>query len=192
MFMGEEKLKAKEMGINVYKYCDELAKEVRPDEQNIIFLPYIFGSNYNPQAKASLIGMDSHHTKAHMVRAVLEGIAFCHMVHLEKLLANRETTKAVRLAGGAANSMVWAQIFADVFKLPVEIVDTEELGALGCAIAAAVAAGEYKDLKEAAQNMIKIKCHLEPNPANFTIYESKYKLYKKVSDAMDCVWKEFN
>jgi L-xylulokinase len=192
MFMGEEKLKAKEIGMNVYRYCDDLANKVAPDEQNIMFLPYIFGSNYNPQAKASLIGMDSHHTKAHMVRAVLEGIVFCHMVHMEKLLANRESTKVVRLAGGAANSFVWAQIFADVFKLPVEIVDTEELGALGCAMAAAVAAGEYKDLKEAAISMVKIKCRIEPNIENYPIYDKKYKLYKKVSEAIDGVWKDFD
>jgi L-xylulokinase len=114
------------------------------------------------------------------------------MVHLEKLLANRETTKAVRLAGGAANSMIWAQIFADVFKLPVEIIDTDELGALGCAMVAAVSAGEYKDLKEAAQSMVKIKCCLEPNPINIPIYEKKYELYKKVSGVLDGVWKDFS
>jgi len=192
MFMGEEKCKAKELGMNVYKYYDELAAKVAPDEQNIIFLPYIFGSNYNPQAKATLIGLDSHHTKEHVARAVLEGIVFCHMVHMEKLLANRQSTRAVRLAGGAANSMVWAQIFADVFKLPVEIIDTKELGTLGCAMAAAVAAGEYKDLKEAAQKMVKIKCRLEPNLENASIYEKKYQLYKKVSESLEGVWKDFN
>jgi L-xylulokinase len=192
MFMGEEKQTANELGMNIYQYCDAMAEKVAPSEQNIIFLPYLFGSNYDPQAKVTFIGMDSHHTKAHMIRAVLEGIVFCHMVHLEKLTANRETTKAVRLAGGAAASMVWAQIFADVFELPVEIVDTKELGALGCAMAAAVASGEYKDLKEAAQNMVKIKHRLEPNHENAVIYKQKYNLYKKVSGALDNVWKDFS
>ena len=191
MFMGEEKQKSIEMDKNIYKYCDELAMTVSPDEQDIFFLPYIFGSNYNPQAKASLIGMDSHHTKAHIVRAVMEGIAFCHKVHLEKLLANRKTTRAVRLAGGAANSVVWAQIFADVFKLPVEIIDTGELGTLGCAMAATVAAGVYMDLKAAAQEMVKIKCRLEPDSVNYPAYDKKYELYKKVSEALDGLWKEF-
>ncbi len=190
-FMGEEKQKAGELGENIYQYCDEMAKKVAPGEQNIIFLPYLFGSNYDPQAKVTFIGMDSHHTKAHMIRAVLEGIVFCHMVHLEKLIANRQTTKAIRLAGGAAASMVWTQIFADIFQLPVEIVDTKELGALGCAMAASVASGEYKDLKEAAQKMVKIKCRLEPNRENALIYKQKYDLYKKVSGALDNVWKDF-
>ena len=87
--------------------------------------------------------------------------------------------------------MVWAQIFADVFKLPVEIIDTKELGTLGCAMAAAVATGLYKDMKEAAQKMVKIKCRLEPNLANYSAYDNKYELYKKVSGVLDGIWKEF-
>lgn len=192
MFLAEERQKATDLGINVFEYCNELAEKVNTHEQNIIFLPYIFGSNYNPHAKASFIGLDSHHTRPQMIRAVLEGIVFCHMVHLEKLLANRTKTQAIRLAGGAANSIFWAQIFADVIKLPVEIVDTKELGTLGCAMAAAVAAGVYKNLKEAAQNMVKMKCRIEPNPANFNVYEKKFALYKKISSALDDSWKNFN
>jgi L-xylulokinase len=192
MFLAEEKQKAKEAGVNVFEYCNDLAEKITPDEQNIIFLPYLFGSNYNTKAKASFIGLDSHHTRPQIIRAVLEGIVFCHMVHLEKLLLNRTKTEAVRLAGGAANSLFWAQIFADVFKLPVEISDTKELGTLGCAIAASVAGGVYKDLKEAAQNMVKIKCRIEPNPANYSVYEKKYSLYKKISGALDGSWNDFS
>lgn len=191
MFLAEEKQKAKELNVNVFEYCSGFAETVNADDQNIIFLPYIFGSNYNPQAKASLIGLDSHHTRPQIIRAVLEGIVFCHMVHLEKLLANRKETRAVRLAGGAANSLFWAQIFADVFKLPVEIVDTKELGTLGCAMAATVASGVYSDLNEAARNMVKIKCRIEPNPENFKTYEKKIELYKKISDSLDNMWKDF-
>jgi len=191
MFLAEEKQKAKELGKPTYAYLDELADKVAPDEQNIIFLPYLFGSNYDPQAKASLIGLDSHHTRAHVIRAVMEGIVFCHMIHMEKLLANRKSTKAVRLAGGAANSLVWSQIFSDVFKLPVEIIDTAELGTLGCAMVAAVAAGKYKDLPEAARHMVRVKARLEPNPANASAYDKKLELYKKVSGALAGLWKSF-
>jgi L-xylulokinase len=192
MFMGDEKLQARNQGINVYKYCDEMAVKVAADEQNIIFLPYLFGSNYNPQAKASMIGLDSHHTKAHVARAVLEGVAFCHKVHLEKLLANRKNTKSVRLAGGAANSVIFSQIFSDVFNLPIEIIEAQELGALGAAMAAAVAAGEFKDYREAADRMVKIKCRLEPDRQNVPIYEKKYELYKKVSGALEDTWRDFD
>ena len=192
MFLAEEKFRASELGVNVFQYCSELAAQVTAQEQNIIFLPYIFGSNYNPRARATLVGMDSHHTRPQIIRAVLEGIVFCHSVHLEKLLAKRGRTEAVRLAGGAANSLFWAQIFADVFRLPVEIVETRELGTLGCAMAASVAAGIYKDLPEAAKNMVRIKCRLEPDPAAMPVYARKLALYKKVSAALEGVWTDFN
>ncbi len=192
MFMKEEKQLAKAEGVNVYKYCDMLAEKVAPDEQNIIFLPYLYGSNYNPKAKASLIGVDSHHTKAHIIRAVMECIVFCHRVHLEKLLANRTYTNCIRLAGGAANSMLWAQMFADILKLPVEIIETKELGTLGCAMAAAVAAGKYGDITEAAAKMVKIKQRLEPNCTNYEVYDKKYMLYKKVSEILDNTCYSFN
>jgi L-xylulokinase len=190
-FMGEERALAKEKGVNVYDLLNDMVESVKPDEQNIMFLPYIFGSNYNPQAKASLIGMDSSHTKAQMARAVFEGIVFCHMVHIEKLLMNRSKFKVVRLAGGAANSKVWVQIFADVLNLPIEIIDTTELGALGAAMAAGVAGGVFEDLKEAAGNLVKIKQRIEPIKENVEVYKSKFKLYKETTEALDSLWKKF-
>jgi L-xylulokinase len=187
-FLAEETHKAAQLNVNVFAYCCELAAQAPPEDSGIVFLPYIFGSNYDPQARASLVGMGSHHSRAQIIRAVLEGIVFCHRVHLEKLLANRRRTDAVRLAGGAANSLFWAQMFADVFRLPVEIVDTSELGALGCAMAAAVAAGVYENLPQAAGRMSRIKCRIEPDRSSMAIYEKKFAAYKKVSAALDALW----
>ncbi len=191
LFLDEEKREAQSRGISLYELAGDMAAGVPPDGQSIVFLPYIFGSNYNPQARACFVGLSGANTRAQIIRAVLEGIVFCHMVHVEKLLANRKRGPAVRLAGGAANSKVWVKIFADVFQLPVEIVDVAELGALGCAMAAAVASGVYADLKEAAKHMVKIKYRQEPEIANAAIYAGKYSLYRKVSEALDGLWKEF-
>jgi L-xylulokinase len=191
LFLDEEKRLAKERGISVHKLAEELAASVGAEGQNIVFLPYIYGANYDPQAKACFVGLDATHTRAQLVRAVLEGIVFCHMVHVEKLLKNRDRTAAVRLAGGAAKSRTWAQIFADVFRLPVEIVDATELGALGCAMAAAVASGVYGDLKDAAKHMVKITYRLEPDAGNTATYARKYLRYRRVSDALAGIWKDF-
>jgi L-xylulokinase len=155
-----------------------------------VFLPYIYGSNYNPQARACFVGLEATTTRSEMIRAVLEGIVFCHMVHVEKLLKNRLRPAAVRLAGGAAKSRTWAQIFADVFQLPVETVDVKEIGALGCAMAAAVASGVYRDLKDAATHMVKIAHRLEPDAGKAAIYARKYQRYRKVSDALEGIWGE--
>jgi L-xylulokinase len=191
LFLDQEKRLAAERGISIHQLAEELAADVGPEGQDIVFLPYIYGSNYNPQAKACFIGLDASHTRAQLIRAVLEGIVFCHMVHVEKLLKNRPRPAAVRLAGGAAKSRTWAQIFADVLELPVEIVDASELGALGCAMAAAVASGVYADLKDAAKHMVKIKFRLEPDPANRATYARKYQRYRRISDALDDTWKDY-
>lgn len=191
VFLEQEKTEAKALGIDTYQYIDSLAAEVTPDGHSIIFLPYIFGSNYNPKARACFIGLDSCHERRHIIRAVLEGIAFCHRVHLEKLLAHRASANAVRLAGGAAKSELWVQIFADIFKLPIEIIDVNELGALGCAMAGAVACGVYGDFAEAAKNMVRIKKRVYPNSDNFEAYDKKFGLYQKASCALDSIWNEF-
>ena len=188
MFLGDEKRAAEVLGVNVFDHCCALAESVAPDDSAIVFLPYLFGSNYDPQAKACLVGVDSHHSRAQIIRAVLEGIVFCHRVHLEKLLAHRDRTDAVRLAGGAANSPFWAQMFADVFKLPVDIVATRELGALGCAMAAAVAAGVYRDLPEAAAQMARIERRIVPDAARGAIYERKFARYRQVAAALAPHW----
>jgi L-xylulokinase len=190
LFLQGEMAEAERRGLSLYEHASQMAAAVPPDGQKIVFLPYIYGSNYDPQARACFVGLDASHTRPQIIRAVLEGIAFCHLVHVEKLLANREKTRAVRLAGGAANSPVWSQIFADVFRLPVETVAARELGTLGAAMAAAVAAGVYPDLKAAARKMMKIGARFEPDPATSAIYQKKYASYRKVSAALEGVWKE--
>lgn len=187
-FLDAESKEAEDKGINVFQYCDELVETIHPDNQSILFLPYIFGSNYNPNAKSCFVGLDRSHSRSHIIRSVFEGIVFSHMIHIEKLLLNRQSTDAIRLAGGAANSRLWAQMFADVSGLPVEIIDTKELGALGCAMAAAVAEGEFSDLRVAAKKMVRIKRKMLPDPSVKDVYDRKYGHFKKVVEALDPLW----
>ena len=97
MFLQQEKEEAKRLGMNVYQYTDRLAAEVGPADQNIIFLPFLYGSNYDPRAKACFVGLDSHHTRADYPGGA-GGVVFCHMVHIEKLLLHMKPS-AIRLAG---------------------------------------------------------------------------------------------
>jgi L-xylulokinase len=188
LFLDAEKAAAMARGIDLFRLAEEMATAVAPADQEIVFLPYIFGSNYNPRAKACFVGLEASHTRSQVIRSVLEGIALGHKVHVEKLLAARPTPNAVRLAGGAAKSALWAQIFADVLELPVEIVETEELGTLGCAMAAAVAVGEFADLKAAARAMVRIRGRIEPDPAASRVYRKKFAVHKAVSAALDGTW----
>ncbi len=187
MFMQKESEDAKAQGKSIYQYCDELVESVGVEDQDIIFLPYIYGSNYNAASKASFIGMASHHSRAHIVRSVFEGIVFCHMVHIERLLMNRTDFKSIRLAGGAANSTVWTQMFSDVTGYPVEVVDVKELGTLGCAMVAAVACGDHGDLKQAASAMSTVGKMVYPSDKS-ALYKEKFKRYKSISEALEKYW----
>ncbi len=190
-FLEAESQIAKHNGVHPYAYCDNLAQDIEPDEQHIIFLPFLYGSNYNPQAKASLIGLSSHHTKGHIVRSILEGIIFTHMVHIEKLLAHRTSTKSIRLAGGVTASSLWTQLFADIIQIPIEVVKTGELGALGAAMSAAVASNHYPSLEIAAKEMSRVQTLIEPHVAHGSIYKEKYAQYVEFVNALDPLWGKF-
>ena len=101
-----------------------------------IFLPYLYGSNANPAAKATLLGMNAWHHRGHILRAIYEGVVFGHKKHVERLLNFRDMPDVIRLTGGAARSEVWLQIFADIFQTPVQVPEGTELGALGAAMIA--------------------------------------------------------
>ncbi|MDR1351836.1 MAG: carbohydrate kinase [Treponema sp.] len=179
-------------GKKLYQYLDELAGSVPPDSCDVYFLPFLYGSNRHPLAKASFIGLTSFHGKAHLLRSVFEGVVFSAKSHIDKLLSIREAPEAVRLAGGAANSRFWVQMFADVLELPVETVTgVRELGALGCGMAAAVASGIYRDYNEAAEAMVRISPPVFPNPENSALYRPKYEKYTALCEALDTVWNRF-
>jgi L-xylulokinase len=191
LFLQSEKRVAAERGMGVFDVTSEMAGSVAPDGEDIVFLPHIYGSNDNPLARACFVGLRASHSREQIVRAVFEGIALGHRVHVERLLKSRSRPRAVRLAGGAAKSPVWTRIFADVLGLPIEVVEAEELGTLGCAMAAAVASGEYKDLKEAAKNMVKIKGRIEPDEAFAAVYDRKFSLHKEVTGLLDGIWQRY-
>ncbi len=176
---------------NVYDTVNGWVEEIPPTEFVPLFLPFILASNVHPNAKGTLIGITANHTRKHIMRAVYEGIVFCHRWHFERLMRTRkDLPETIRLAGGAANSPVWVQMFADVMQLPVETVPADETGALGCAVAGAVATGIYPDLPTAIGNMSPVHPAVMPDPARKEIYDRKYHLYKRAIESLDGFWDE--
>ncbi len=179
-------------GMNRYQLADRLAEGIAPGDSDVYYLPFLYGSNVHPLARACFLGFTSYHTKAHMLRAVFEGVAFSAKSHVEKLLSVREKPGTVRLAGGVVNSPFWAQMFADVLNLPVEtVVGVKELGALGGAIAAAVAAGVFPDYPAAVAQMVRVNPLIHPDAASSAVYAKKYRKYLAFRDALDPVWSAF-
>ncbi len=179
-------------GERIYDQINENVGRIPAQEFCPIFFPFLMASNVHPNAKGCFLGISNYHTRTHFLRGIYEGIAYSHKYHLEKLLRTTPAApESIRLAGGVAHSKVWTQIFADVTGFPVETVKVNETGALGCAIAAAVAVGDYADIMEAADNMCSIAHAVEPISANISAYQEKYELYMKSIFALDAVWDDY-
>lgn len=189
--MSYEKKEAKETGKSVYDLTNEWVASIEPEENNIIFLPFLNGSNEDALAKGTFVGLTAYHNKKHMLRAVYEGIVFSHLTHVKKLLCNRTVPESIRLSGGAANSDVWVQIFADALQIPIDVIEDKELGAQGAAIAAGIAAGVYKDYNDGIEKTVKITKRVQPRVEYKEIYEKKYQTYRRVIEGLGNVWECF-
>jgi L-xylulokinase len=185
---GDERAEAKRRGVSVYEICNEEVASLPPGSTNIIFHPFLFGSNIAPTARAGFYGVAGWHTRAHLLRALYEGVVFGHLSHIEKLRAAGGHFVSARLAGGGSRSAVWAQIFADTIQTPMEISDGNELGARGAALAAGVGAGIYKDYAEAVQEAVTVVRVHEPNPASTPHYLARYAEYQRLARAMQEPW----
>ena len=187
--LPELRAEVQSSGESIYSVMNRWVDSIPVTEFVPLFLPFLMASNEHPNAKGCFLGLSLNHNRAHLARSVYEGICFCHRRHLDRLLRTRESMPAcIRLAGGAARSSVWAQMFADIMQLPVETVEANETGALGCAIAAAVATGEYPDLKSAVSSMTAVSQRFEPDPLRAEAYAHKYALYCKSIECLNGLW----
>lgn len=187
-FLQAEKKQAKAEGKSVYEICNTSVSQTQPEDSDILFVPYLYGSNTNPKAKAAFIGLEGWHTRAHVIRAIYEGICFSHRYHIEKIKKFQKSPRAVRIAGGAARSKVWVQMFADVLSMPMEVTAASELGTLGAAMCAGVATGMFSDLDEAVSKMVKVVRKVEPQEGKCGIYDMKYKRFIKALKSLDDYW----
>jgi len=182
-------MQAKEKGCSVYEICNEMVSKIELEESNIIFLPFLFGTNVSSDSKSAFIGLKGWHTKAHVLKAVYEGIVLSHRYHLERLMYFRPKPESILISGGAARSEIWVQIFADALQIPIEVVKGSELGTLGAAICAGVATNNFESFESAIKNMVKISYICTPDPEKKEIYERKYSAYKKILKQLEPVWK---
>ena len=157
----------------------------------VFFLPYLMGErspHNNPDARGAFIGMSMDTTREDMTLAVLEGVAFGLRDSVEvarKLGIKLERTK---ICGGGAKSPLWRKIIANVMNLKVDIIESEEGPALGGAMLAAVACGEYASVEEAAKKIVKVIDSVEPDPAIAERYEKQYRKFVQIYPALKDIY----
>lgn len=157
---------------------DELCAEaaaVASGSEGLVFLPYLTGERCphpDPTARGAWIGLTSRHTRAHMIRAVLEGVAFGMTQMLDLMRTAGVTIDAARLGGGGAKSALWRQILADNFDVPCRLVGSggDEGPALGAAIMAGVGTNTFDSIARIRGTLISAVGETRPNPATVAAY----------------------
>ncbi len=187
-FCAEEKAQAAARGISVYEVCNELVASLPPGGTDVIFHPFLFGSNVQASARAGFYGLGAWHTKAHVLRALYEGVVYGHLDHVNRLRAAGATMDKARMTGGGARSTVWVQMFADALQLPIEVVGGTEIAALGAALGAGVGVGAYSSYEDAVTQAVKVVRRHEPDHTATLKYLARYDEYRCIAEAMRGPW----
>ena len=166
---------------------DEYAKQqegiVKLGENHVYFLPYLMGErtpHNNPNARGTFIGMTMDTTRADMTQAVLEGVAFALRDSFEVAKSLGIQIERTKICGGGAKSPLWKKMIANILNLKVDVIESEEGPALGGAMLAAVACGEYANVEEAAAKIVKIIDTVEPEPELVAKYEERYQQFRQI------------
>ncbi len=183
-----EKLEGEKHGANIFEEMSRAAETIAPGSDGMLFLPYMSGERspiWNPNAEGVYYGVDFSKTRAHMIRACMEGVAYS-LRHNCKV-AEETGAKIDRLyaMGGAANSLVWTQIKSDVTGYPIDVPNTSSATTLGAAIVAGVGTGVYSDYESAVKQTVHVKRHHEPNAATAEIYAKGYERYLELYRSLE-------
>lgn len=167
------------------------AADIPPGSEGLFFLPYLTGERTphpDPQARGAFIGLTTRHTRAHLTRAVLEGVAY-GLKDSFTLIAQAGLPEKieVRISGGGAKSSVWQQIIADILDAPLASINTTEGAAFGAALLASVGAGIYPDAATACKATIKTT-HVVTPSANREIYPALYETYRELYPALQPIF----
>ena len=168
------------LDLNPYDLLNAQAAQSPPGANGLLFLPYLLGErspHWDPLARGAFIGLTIRHTRADLIRAVLEGVALNLRLILQAFQAQGAQPDAMRLIGGGARSPLWNQILADIYQLPVHRLSLlQEATSMGAALAGGLALGLYPDASVALA-MNPIAATLEPNAKTHALYTELTSLF---------------
>jgi xylulokinase len=182
-----ERAEAARRGVDPYEVLTEQAALAPPGCEGLLFLPYLCGErtpHADPHARGAFVGLTLRHGKPHLVRAVLEGVAFGLRDSLELMRAQGLAPAEMRISGGGARSPLWRAILADVFNLPLVAPDVAEGAAYGAALLAGVGAGAFPSVAEACEQTIRATVVAGPDPARAALYDGAWRRYRDLYPAL--------
>jgi sugar (pentulose or hexulose) kinase len=173
---------ANRRGIDAYKLLDEKAENVPPGSDGLIFMPHLMVGERAPywdeHLRGGFIGLTVYHTRAHLFRAILEGVSYALRYSLEAAREAGIEINRATLVDGGARSPLWRQIIADVAGVTMSYIPDSQGAPLGDAILAGLGTRVLKD-HTVIDEWIKEKVPTEPNPDNSKRYDKMYGIYKE-------------
>jgi xylulokinase len=176
-----------------YEYS-ELSKEaasVPPGCDGVLWAPYLMGErtpHLDSSVRAALTGLAASHTRGHVARAVMEGVAFSQRDSFTIFAELGVPVNKIRVTGGGARSTLWKQIQADVYGHPVETIAADEGGAYGAALLAGVGTGVWPSVDEACDQNVRTAEVVQPNPNNIAVMDTQYKRYSRIYPALKAIY----
>ena len=194
-FCYEEKFEAEKLNKDVYEILTNKAASVPAGSEGLFFLPYLTGERTphpDPNARGAFIGLNIRHTKAHLTRSVLEGVAYSLRDCYELISNLGIKADNIVISGGGAKSQLWRSIISDLFNAEISTLTCTEGASYGAAILAAVGSGNFKDVIEACDKILKKESSIQPNVQRIKIYEDYYLIYKELYPQLKNSFKEIS
>jgi len=186
-----ERREAEETGRSIHDMLRREIDAALAKPSTALFHPYLFGSPYGAMASGAFFGLRGWQERGDMLRAVWEGIAFNHRIHVDHLKDGFEIF-AARLTGGVSRSPSFAQMFANVLGMPVTVTDTDEAAAWGAALCAGKGAGVFADVYSDPRDLDAIGRTYVPDAQRSADYEKRYALFKEIASAMGPIWSKID
>lgn len=186
-FCTSEKETAKLMGVDEYYLMDKEAEKIPVGADRLLYLPYLMGErtpHLDPNARGMFFGLSAIHGKSHMLRAVLEGVAYSLRDCVEVFREMNINVNNMMACGGGGTSPLWRQMLADLYDCPVKTVSSKEGPALGVGILALTGSGIYSSVQEACKTIIRVDKVQSPIEENVPQYEKYYQLYREIYPAI--------
>lgn len=174
-------------GLDAYQQLDELAATAPCGSQGLLYLPYLATAatpRWNPNARASFVGLSFAHGRAEMTRAVMEGVVLEIRDMFEQWTAAGLDVRSLRIGGGATRSALWNQIQADVYGRPVETLRVSESTGLGAALLGGFGAGVFSSIEEGVAAMVHVADRIEPDQQRHERYEELYRAYVQAYEGL--------
>jgi xylulokinase len=172
---------------DAYKVLNEEAAAVPPTSEGLFFLPYLAGERTpyaDPDARGCFVGLTLKHTRGHMARAIMEGVAFAMRDSLQIIQELHVPVRQIRASGGGSRSPLWRQIQADVFGQKAVTINAEQGPAYGVALLAAVGAGAFSNVPEACAATIKVVSETSTNRRAKQAYDRAFPIYQDLYRAL--------